>query len=121
MAKAKKGVIPPHLKKFLFKKGRHKRVAARRTVARRKPVKRRIIKKRARKVNPSLASRQYIKLIAFRAGGPAMHFDGKKFTTNGKPLPFTNEGAAQNIAQLLANQFPILHKYKFRTEPMYSK
>ena|SRR6266487_4525539 len=101
MAKAKKGVMPPALKKYWAKHRRGKK-----TVATKK-------KRRVRRKNPS----GLFKLVA-KKGSQRLTFNGMKFSSSAVgAVLFSNKGAAQAIAQRMVNQHPSLRTYKFYAIP----
>lgn len=119
-----KGRVPPHLRAYLFKKG-HRRTGARKKKTRlgkRKPTARwgKIVAKademrraNVRKTNPRRALSGFRLFAKKGSKGPAMHFDGEKFSNNGRAKVFATKEAAARVAQSLFNQFAILRGYKF--------
>lgn len=47
-----------------------------------------------------------------------MHFDGKKFTVEGKARRFDDSREAANFGRKLRERFPILKKFRLRVEPL---
>jgi hypothetical protein len=131
----RKGRVPPHLRKYLFKKGhRGARRARRRNPARTKrratglrtyeqritTVKRRKNPKRRRR-NPSRA-RGWM-LIAQGPGGRRLKYDGTKFSDHAThPRSYPNIGAARVAATALRRAYgSVLHRYSLYAAPMMGK
>lgn len=96
MKRKRKGRVPPQLKRFVFRKG-HRRMKMKRRIARRR--------------NPLQAPAISHYIFARRGGGQRLHFDGIKFTTNGKPAYFRLKTQAETTAKELIRKFPILRTY----------
>jgi hypothetical protein len=98
MVKHKKGVVPPHLRKYLFSKGRHRAKGKRRraTKAHRKPATVHTI--------PSV--------LAIRKNGTLLRFDGKNFVRKAKPQHFRTMQQAERKGRALLRRFPVLRQYQ---------
>jgi hypothetical protein len=137
-ARRRKGRVPPHLRRYLFKKGhRGARRARRRNPARKKrsgaglrtyeqritTVKRRKNPKRRRR-NPSRSARaRGWMLIAQGPGGRRLKYDGVKFSDHAKhPRSYPNIGAARLAATALRRAYgSVLHRYSLYAAPMMGK
>jgi len=88
--------------------------------AERKAARARVLKKRkkaARKVNPIRHTPLYI-IVAQKGNGPKMHYNGVKFTNNGKPVFFESVEQLKERARELVKKFPILRDYKLVGKPI---
>jgi hypothetical protein len=56
-------------------------------------------------------------LLAFK-GRTRMHFDGSKFTTQGKAKRFPDSIEAATFGRDLRKRFPVLAKFRLRVEPL---
>lgn len=84
--------------------------------------KKRAAKKRARKKNPSaLSLMPYFGLYAKKGAGPRMHFDGGKFSNNGRAVGFPTMTAARTTGAMLLHRFPVLKGYVISVEPLRGK
>lgn len=111
MAKRKKGVIPPHLKKYLFKKGRAARRKVKRVVRR--------ARSRLRRKNPSglrharrQLSRVVYAIITADRGKTRLTYDGRHFSRRHAPRKFPTLSMAEATARRLLKQYPVLRSYK---------
>lgn len=107
MAKPKKGVIPPHLRKFLFKKGKAKRSSTRRR--RKNPPT--AFASRRRRHGKTLTRRVYAIITATRAG-KRLHFDGQHFSAKHAARKFVTLELATAKAKQLLKTFPVLRGYQ---------
>jgi len=104
--KIRKRRVPPQLRPYLFRKGRSK--VRRRRVRAVKP--RRAVRLKRRRRNP-LQAPAVSHFIYARRGGKALHYDGVKFTSNGKPVYFRSRAQAEHTARELLRKFPVLRTY----------
>jgi hypothetical protein len=68
-----------------------------------------------RRVNP----RPLLYIITAKASGKKMHYDGEKFSERARVKTFPTAHAADQTAQKLLRQFPILRKYRVFIEPNF--
>lgn len=100
--------VPPQLRAYQFRKGRRApgaRVRRARSVRRRT---KRVIRRRR---NPLQAPAVQHFIFARRGGGARLHYNGEKFTSNGKPAYFTYKTQAEGIARELIRKYPVLRTY----------
>ena len=71
----------------------------------------------ARAKNPIRHTPLYI-IVAQKGNGPKMHYNGVKFTNNGKPVFFENAAQLKDRARELVKKFPILRDYKLTGVPI---
>lgn len=116
MAKPKKGVIPPQLRKYLFKRRAKKKAATR--VARRSRYRRARVA-RPRRRNPSgirrarrALSRTVYGIITAERGGIRLMYDGRHFSRAHAPRKFPTLSLAESTARRLLKQYPVLRGYK---------
>lgn len=55
-------------------------------------------------------------LIAHKGAGPRLHYDGAKFTNNGKPVLFASQSQAESTGRHLRSHFTILRGYTMATK-----
>lgn len=79
--------------------------------------KKRAKKKASRKRNPVTG---YV-IHAQRGSGPLMHFNGTKFTTNGRPYIFAHQSEAARTARKILDTHAILRPYRVTVEPYSPK
>lgn len=134
MAKPKKGVIPPQLRKFLFKKGRGKTRrkrgtsralraiekirASRRALDRRigrNPLRRHTSVRRLtrrRQANPGSPIRRVYAIITATKGKTRLRYDGRHFSRAHAARKFITLAVAEAKARQLLKQFPVLRHYQ---------
>lgn len=107
MSGPKKGVIPPHLKKFLFKKGRgkKKRAAKRTALHRAVDAFKRVKRKRQRNPKMEPASSRDFALFLAKPNGPIYRWTGRKFQVGVNPATFPSLGDAQAAGKTLMKSY----------------
>ncbi len=133
MAKPKKGVIPPQLKKYLFKRRKAKRAIEKIRRARLALDRKTGRVSRLRRKNPVGHSRVGVRrlrhalaktrrasapkvrrvygIITATRGGTRLHYDGRHFSKTHAPRKFPTLSAAEQTARVLLKKFPVLRGY----------
>lgn len=145
MKRKRKGRVPPHLKKYLFKKGRRKVRAKKRkvSVTRKKLLRTRAkqwrayakkqpdavvperYRKRPRRYNPSgrmqAGGMRERYIIVAKRGPKTLRFTGTKFSDSGKATQFALKAQAMHTAKSLLSQYRILIKWDIYVKPHTGK
>lgn len=72
-----------------------------------------------RKANP--APKMAFAIYARKGNGPRMHFDGRKFSNNGRPKRFATTAEAGAVGRELLATYPILKGYVVEVAPIPTK
>lgn len=118
MAKPKKGVVPPQLKKYLFKKRRASRLSEIKTAIAHEKARiatARIHAKRRR--NPKRPSRRgtarrVYGIITATRGGTRLTYDGRHFSKRHAARKFPTLALAESTARHLLKKYPVLRGYQ---------